>query len=65
MRHQNTSQFNATQALAKWMRLHPAIAAPAQDPECYHLARAAFNVLDDAGFRVARKPQPRYPKASY
>ena len=59
------SQSVAAEALAKWMRIHPAIEAPTGDPECYFLARTAFQVLDAAGFRVARKPQPRYPKALY
>lgn len=59
----NNSQMVATKALATWMKAR--FGAPQNDPDCYFLARAAINVLDNAGFRVARKPQPRYPKASY
>ncbi len=59
----NNSQSVATDALAKWMKAR--FGAPQGDPECYFLARAAFAVLDEAGFRVARKPRPRYPKALY
>lgn len=59
----SSSQYAATKALAAWMKAR--FGAPSNDPDCYHLARAALNVLDDAGFRVARKPQPRYPKALY
>ena len=59
----NTSQSVAIAALAKWMKAR--FGAPQNDPDCYHVARAAFRVLEEAGFRVARKPRPRYPKALY
>ena len=57
------TQLVAAQALATWMKAR--FGAPQDDPDCYFLARTALNVLDDAGFRVARKPRPRYPKSLY